>query len=47
MSDAMMSRPFNAVYVNAILNVSLNTNPAYVLADVFGVVEPLETNLDL
>ena len=45
MLSAMMSRPFNDAYVNAILTVSLDNTPAYVLADVIGVMETLENNL--
>ena len=41
MSAAMMSRPFNDVYVNEILTVSMDTTPTYVIFDVIGVVEPL------
>ena len=40
-----MSRPFNDVYVNVILNVCLDTTPAYVLSDGIGVVDSLVTNL--
>ena len=45
MSAAMMSRPFNAAYVNAILTIYLDTNPAYMLTDVIEVVDPLAKNL--
>ena len=47
MSAGMMSRQLNAACVNAIFNVSLDTTPTYVLADVIGVVEPLEKKTSL
>ena len=42
----MMSSTFNYVYVNAILTVSMDITPAYLLDGVIGVVETLATNLD-
>ena len=45
MSDAIMYRPLNDVYLNEILTVSLDTTYAYVLDDVIGGVETLPTNL--
>ena len=45
MSADMMSRSLNATYMNAILAISLDTTPAYVLDYVIGLIEPLATNL--